>query len=263
MTRGAGSPTRRYESSLRRAQAEATERRIIAATVDLVVERGWASTTMTAIAGRAGVSPALLYKRYGSKVALARRAYDVALVGDQADVSLAGRADVAAISIEPDPARKVERYVGMARGVTDRVGPFWNRLVAGARAGDTDLAELVDRLEAQRAAGVGAFVARLGEAGALPEGLGEATAADIVWVLVSPAVFASLNGRGWSNEDVERWLSGVVPAALGHARDLGGGTGDLGRHGGGRRRSLSPSAPPGSGSPSPPAGRRRRGPRSR
>jgi AcrR family transcriptional regulator len=211
--------------------------------VELVVERGWAATTMTAIAERAGVSPPLLYKRFGTKVALARRAYDVTLVGDQEPVPLAERAEVAAIIAEPDAARKIGLYVAMARGVVDRVGPFFDRLVAGARAGDRDLAELVDRLEAQRVAGVGGFVAHLRESGALPTQTSEQRAADTVWALVSPAMFGSLGGRGWSNDDIERWLARVVPIALG----LG----------------VSSSAPPGSGSPSPRGGRRRRAPRSR
>jgi AcrR family transcriptional regulator len=180
---------------------------------------------MTAIAERAGVSPPLLYKRFGSKVALARRAYDVTLVGDQEPVPLAGRSEVAAIIAEPEPARNIGLYVRMARGVVERVGPFSSRLAAGAQSGDRALAQLVDELEARRTSGIGGFVAHLHESGALPPKTSEQRAVDIVSTLVSPAMFSSLAGRGWSNDDIERWLAALVPVALG----------------------VSPSAPPGSG----------------
>jgi AcrR family transcriptional regulator len=209
-----GSPRRAYSSPRRQAGAEATERRIVDAVVELVVAHGWAATTMRRIAERAGVSEQLLYKRFGTKVALAKRAYDVALVGDQEPVPLSERDPVARIKAEPDLAGKVARYAEMAGAITARVGPLLDRLVAGARAGDVELAALVDRLDQQRVVGVRGFVGHLDEAGVLPAGLGPDRAADIVLTLVSPATFAALGSRGWSNEDVQRWLAGVVPTAL-------------------------------------------------
>jgi AcrR family transcriptional regulator len=208
------SPRRPYRSLRRQAQAQATERRIVDAMVELVVADGWAATTMRGIAQRAGVSEQLLYKRFGTKVALAKRAYDVTLVGDQEPVPLSERGPVVRIKGEPDLAGKVARYAEMAGAIMERVGPFLDRLIAGAQAGAPELAALVDLLDQQRVAGVRSFVGHLDEAGALPAGVGRDLAADIVWTLVSPATFAALGRRGWSNEDVQRWLAGVVPTAL-------------------------------------------------
>jgi AcrR family transcriptional regulator len=170
---------------------------------------------MRMIADAAGVSEPLLYKRFGTKVALARRAYDVTLVGDQDPVPLAARDPVARIKAEPDPVRKVGLYVEMARGIVERVGPFLDRLVAGGLAGDVELAELVARLEEQRVAGVRGFVGHLHDVGALPPDLTHEQVVDIVWTLVSPATFAALASRGWSNEEVQRWLAALVPTAIG------------------------------------------------
>ncbi len=48
------------------------ERRIIAAALDLAAEHGWTRTSLGAIAKAAGISPAELYARFPSKVAILR-----------------------------------------------------------------------------------------------------------------------------------------------------------------------------------------------
>ena len=60
------------KSTLRQRQAQATADMIIAAAQALFFERGYASTTIEAIAERAGVAASTVYAVHGSKRAILR-----------------------------------------------------------------------------------------------------------------------------------------------------------------------------------------------
>jgi AcrR family transcriptional regulator len=216
-----GTP-RGYDSPARREKARATERRVLAAAAELLLTEGWAGTSMAAIATRAGVSPTLLYKSFGTKVALAKRLYDVTLVGDDEPVPLSARPEIAAIAAEPDPRRKIAGYVRLALTVVRRVGPLTARLRAAAVAGDADMAEFVATTDGERRAGGRGFVGDLAAAGALRPGLSPERAVDAVWTLLAPDLVTRLVDEcGWPDADVERWLVEQIGTAL-----LGTTTGD-------------------------------------
>src|SRR5688500_3633518 len=63
---------RRYDSSRRQAQAAHSRRMVIDAARRLFLERGFAASTMPAIATAAGVSVQTVYKAFGSKPRLAK-----------------------------------------------------------------------------------------------------------------------------------------------------------------------------------------------
>ena len=58
---------RPYRSPLREAQAAATRTRILDAALDTFLERGYAGTSVAAIARAAGVSPETVYATFGTK----------------------------------------------------------------------------------------------------------------------------------------------------------------------------------------------------
>lgn len=58
------------EKPARRRDAEATRNRLVEAAAELFAERGYDRTTVRAIADRAGVNQALLFRYFGSKTAL-------------------------------------------------------------------------------------------------------------------------------------------------------------------------------------------------
>jgi AcrR family transcriptional regulator len=58
---------RKYYSPLRADQAEQTRRRILEASFRLFVDRGYAGTTIAAVAEKAGVSPETIYLSLGGK----------------------------------------------------------------------------------------------------------------------------------------------------------------------------------------------------
>lgn len=67
-----------------------TARRILAAAGELFARQGYAATTVEAVASRAGVGPATVYLRFGTKAALAARL----LLADLRDLTVAARADL-------------------------------------------------------------------------------------------------------------------------------------------------------------------------
>ncbi|GAB3862957.1 TetR/AcrR family transcriptional regulator [Dactylosporangium cerinum] len=128
-------PKRGYVSRLRQDNAEATRLRIAEAARALMLERGYAATTMGDVAAAAGVAVQTLYTACpGGKPGLAKVVYDVTLAGDAQPLPQHARPAVQAIIAEPDPVRKLARYAEMVLTVIQRVGPVHGVLRAAAAA---------------------------------------------------------------------------------------------------------------------------------
>ncbi|MDD7934991.1 TetR/AcrR family transcriptional regulator [Actinomycetospora straminea] len=200
---------------MRREQARRTERAVLAAAHTLLLDEGWTGMTMTAVAARAGVSSQLLYKTYGTKAALAKRLYDVTLMGDDEPEPLRDRPELAAVVAEQDPAQKLALYARLAVTLSVRVGPLYARLRGAATAGDPGLAELVATTERERATGNAGLARDLARRGALRPGLTRQRAVDIVFTLLSIEVIDRLiTERGWSPAEVETLLAQQLCCAL-------------------------------------------------
>src|SRR4030095_4240883 len=74
-------PRRQYNSRRRREQAAQTRRDIEAAASKLFRERGYAGTSMPAIAMDAGVVVETIYRAFGSKAGLFKAVIELALAG--------------------------------------------------------------------------------------------------------------------------------------------------------------------------------------
>ena len=85
------SPKRRYNSTRRQQQAQATRRQIIEAARQLFTERGYTGSTIDAIALQAGVAPETVYAIFGNKRAILARLLETSLVGDEEPVPLLQR----------------------------------------------------------------------------------------------------------------------------------------------------------------------------
>ena len=206
---------RTYDNRGRAEQARRTRRRVLAAAHDLLLESGYRATTMSQIAVAAGVSVETVYKAFGTKAALVKEVYDVALVGDDEPVPLRERPEMQALIADPDPAGKLRRYAAVARTLGQRIGPLVSVLLAGARSGDPDLEALAETTDRERLAGVTALVGHLDESGGLRPGLDPDRARDAIWTLISPDVYRMLVvERGWSHDDYERWLADTLVATI-------------------------------------------------
>src|SRR4051794_6909255 len=102
--------TRSYRSPLREAQARETRRRVVSAARDLFLDRGYAATTIAAVARGAAVSADTVYSTFGSKIAVLKAVLDVAVGGDDTDVAILDRPDPQAMRAEPDQRRQVAMF---------------------------------------------------------------------------------------------------------------------------------------------------------
>src|SRR5262249_56974623 len=76
-------------------QAAETRRTVVGAAGHLFGERGWAGTTLAAVAAEAGTVVETIYAGFGSKAGLLIAALDVALVGGDGKAPLVERPDFA------------------------------------------------------------------------------------------------------------------------------------------------------------------------
>jgi AcrR family transcriptional regulator len=207
--------TRAYDNRRRSEQAILNHRRILEAAHQELVTRGYADTTISGVAEAAGVSVQTVYKAFGSKAALAKRVYDVTLVGDEEPVPLVDRADMQAISAEPDPRQKLARYAALGRTLVERIGPLLSVLLSGAKAGDPELAEFAATTARERLIGVSGLVGQLDAVGALRPGLGFDRARDIVWALIGWEIYELLViERGWSLDEWQAWVAESTAALV-------------------------------------------------
>lgn len=190
----------------RKRQALATRRLIAEAARKLFLERGYAATTMDAIAGEAGVAVSTVYAIFKNKRAILR------------EIRMAWHERTQAREIneqaaqEPDPTRRLE----MVAHANRRQWEFGGTLVAiyqGAAAADREAAaELEEALRGRRAA-----LDRVvwGMEGALRPGLGVETAAAILRALCLPEVYRELvDASGWSPDGYEAWLAESLKGQL-------------------------------------------------
>jgi AcrR family transcriptional regulator len=207
--------TRGYRSPVRDEQARRTRRAVLDAARELLLEQGYAAVSMAAIAARAQVSVALLYKTFGSKPDLVKEVYDVTMAGDDDDRPIAAREEIADLLADPDARGKLARYARLARLLSGRAGILAVALREAARGGETELVPFVRATDAERLVGATKLVEHLADAGMLRAGLPVERARDLVWVTTSPEAFALLvRDRGWSLDDYEGWVRAALEAAL-------------------------------------------------
>ena len=209
-------PRRRYDSPRRQAQAAQTRQDIIKAAHEAFLEHGYTGTTLAAVARTAGVVVETIYRGFGGKAGLFKAVVEAAVAGGtaRAQVPVEHRPAIRAVITETNPRRQLERYAATQPGIHARMGPLM-RVLAGAAATDSDLAEVLRELEYSRLAGMGRFAQLLADRGALRPDLAAEQARDILWTLASHATYDQLvTQRGWSPEQYQTWLADALSHLL-------------------------------------------------
>jgi AcrR family transcriptional regulator len=194
---------RRYRSQLRGQQAEQTRRAVIEAARELFVANGWTATGMREVAAAAGVAIETVYSHFSSKRGLLRAVADTAVVGDDAAVPLAQRAEFLAMG-EGSRASRARAAAQMLTAIQVRTTPVAKLLREAARA-DDEIAELLQvTRERQRHDVAAALELILGRPATASE-------RDGVWAIVSPEVFLLLvEESGWAPEQYEGWIEATL-----------------------------------------------------
>jgi AcrR family transcriptional regulator len=193
---------RAYDSSKRRAAAEATRLRIAQCARRLFAEHGYGATSIEAIAREAGASVPSFYATYGSKRAVLFALLDAA--DAQADVASLQRSLRSAAGQSREQLRLLVSFaVGFYQQSADLI-----EIARNASRSEADLEALWKEGEARRLKGQKPVVHAWAASGVLCEGLQESDALDILWSLTGPDHYRLLvTERRWPPETYQAWLT--------------------------------------------------------
>jgi AcrR family transcriptional regulator len=201
---------RRYHSPLRADQAEQTRRRILESAFRLFAERGYAGTTITAVAEDAGVSPETIYLSLGGKRGLLEGVIETAIAGaenpDEQDPSTA-------VGELTSASARLERLVRYSCTILARTRPI-HAVIRGAADKEAFAAALGRRLLHDR---LRAQTERLRAylRDDLRAGLSVEDAGQRYCVLASPELYHLLTVElGWTADQHRCWLTDLLKTEL-------------------------------------------------
>jgi AcrR family transcriptional regulator len=205
---------RPYDASGRQARARARRLAVVLAARDLFERDGYRPTTIAAIAAHAGVSAESVYKGFGTKAALAKEVFDLALAGDDEPVPVAERPATLAIRDEPDVRRKIAMFAaGLAR--RQARSALVTILIRDGRHVDDSLAPVWAKVHDEGLAGMTGLGRHLLGTGQLRPGLDLAGVRDVLWNYLAIDHYERLVlDRGWPPDRYERWLAEALTSAL-------------------------------------------------
>jgi AcrR family transcriptional regulator len=189
---------------------QATRQSVIAAARRLFTERGYAGSSIEAIAEAAGVAVPTVYAAFGNKRSILR-AMIAAAVDEERPRPVAERVREQAAGV-PDPATRMQKMMRLFVSFIAQSADVL-RIIRGAAAVDPEIQSLLDEvynrihMDCQTAA-------RLAT-GAASNDARTRHLADVIFALTSPDLFDLLTGKcGWSVAEYERWAIQTVTAAL-------------------------------------------------
>ncbi|SEB78155.1 DNA-binding transcriptional regulator, AcrR family [Nocardioides exalbidus] len=190
---------RTYDASARRAAAEQTRARVLAAAHDLFVSGGYAATSVSEIARRAGVSVDTVYTAVGRKPQLLLTVVDMVLASSSRPLPATERDYVQEIRRAEGARRKLETYAAALARLMPTISPL---LLALRDAGLTDpeCAQAWRHITERRATNMLQLAADLRVTGEVRDDLTDQDVADLVWSTNSPEWFAAYISRGRTPE---------------------------------------------------------------
>jgi AcrR family transcriptional regulator len=199
---------RPYVAPLRAASARATRRAVVKAARDLFCELGWAATTVSLVANRAGVSRPTVFA-VGSKAELLSLARDLAMAGDDEPVAVAERASFQRILTATEARTALSLFAQHVTALQSRYAVLDGVLQQASGTG-AELRSLWQTSEQQRRTGAEVVVDSLNHVRLTRE-----VAVDVLWVLMASEPYRRLVlSAGWSTEAYATWLSGMMRAEL-------------------------------------------------
>jgi AcrR family transcriptional regulator len=204
-------PRRPYRSQRRQEQAQETRERILDAAQRLLVERGFAGATVSAIAQEAGTAPETVYQAFGNKRALLAELVQRAVRGDIRTPVLE-QAVPSAVHRSSDVAEQLRLFAADIAKRLDRAAPLM-RVLADAAQTDPELSALYRGFQQARQRNLRVFVDSL--AGNAELRAGPREAAETVWALASPELHTLLTQTaGWSRKRYTVWLAETLAQVL-------------------------------------------------
>ena len=188
---------------------------MIGAAVELFLARGYAGTTLAAVAAGAEVSVDTVFHLFGTKRGLLQAAMDTVIGGDDADVPLLQRPGPQAMRAETDPRRQIALFAHGILGQLERIAPV-DDMLRSAAAVDPDVAALRKDLQLrQRRQAMTTVAGWIASGGPLRDEMPVDEAAAVLWTLTSPEVHHMLRvDWSWPPERYEHWLRTTLENSL-------------------------------------------------
>lgn len=203
---------RPYDASGRRSRADRARERVLACAHRMLLDQGYAATSVAAVAQAAGVSVETVYKTFGAKARLVAEVVRRALEGS-GSTPAETRSD-ALQSTEPDPRAVIAGWGALVAEVSPLVAPLL-LLVEAAAAHDREVATLRDELDAARQERMSANAARWAAAGHLRAGQQVQDVATVLWAYSAPQLYDLLVLRqGWSPQRFGEFVAQALTAHL-------------------------------------------------
>jgi AcrR family transcriptional regulator len=195
-------------------RARQTRARIVAAAARRFLARGYAGTTMRAVALDAGVALPTVELAFRTKAGLLKAVIDVAIAGDDEQEAMLERQWAARAESVVGPADFIAAFARVMAGSAERAAGLAAAALEGART-DEDIAAVAAQLKSQREVMATWLVDGIMRRSALRRGTGRADAVDTVWTLMDPVIFCRLTGdRHWTTARFERWFTDSVTRLL-------------------------------------------------
>ncbi|UOZ05436.1 TetR/AcrR family transcriptional regulator [Amycolatopsis sp. WQ 127309] len=198
---------RDYRSSVRERHAQDTRRTILDAAAALFAERGYARTSVAAVAEAAGVAVNTVYTSVGGKPALV-----TALTEDGARDEEA--VEAARVVTGCADVRAVVRVVAEGTGSVQRRRQRILAILLDNRTADRDVAAAADLAVRATRARLDVAAGRLVELGGLRAGLDRTRVGQILWFYFGFESWRTMWSFGWGLEQAACWLAGQAESAL-------------------------------------------------
>jgi AcrR family transcriptional regulator len=191
-----------------------TRNQIVEAARRLFATRGYAATTLPAIAREAGVSAPTVTAVFGTKAALLEALINLGVRGDAAPAPLVERPWWREMLEEADPRRQLRLHAANVRRIQEGSADI-AEIVRGAATADPEIAAVLKQRHRQRFEDTQLVAQSLGRKRALAPGVTVAKAGDLVWALSGAEVYRMLVvERGWSPDEYEEWLASALADSL-------------------------------------------------
>lgn len=203
------------EAGRRREQrAQRTRQRIVDAALVLFLERGYAGTTVDAIAQQAQVAPATVYQAFGTKRAILARALDVAIAGDSDAVGVLERPWVEQARAEPDAGRRLETIVSNTAKIAARSAAM-KAVMRDAAATEPGVRDLLREDHQRRFRTQRALVEMVLEAADRGPTVDREHAVATFFALVNSDGYQLVADHlGWDVQTWAHWLTGILRRLL-------------------------------------------------
>jgi AcrR family transcriptional regulator len=205
---------RAYDSSLRAERARENRAAILRAAHELFVTRGYASTSVAAIAREAGVSPDLIYKVFTNKRRLLMEVLNFVVLQDPEARSLQEQEGPQAVKAETDQRRQLAMLAADITASSIRSRPV-DDVFRSAAATDPDIAERHARVHQTRLKNLRAAVGWVAANGPLRAGVSVEDAAATLWLVTGPDSHRQMvDGLDWEVERWRAWVHSTIEAAI-------------------------------------------------